>query len=37
MIDLFYLLAIVGVFAAMFAYIRGLEALGRRTDSEPES
>jgi hypothetical protein len=29
MLDIIYLLATVGVFAALLAYVRGCEALGR--------
>ena len=34
--DLLYVLGTVGFFVAMLAYVRGLEALGRRTDAEPK-
>ena len=36
MIDLCYVLGTLAFFAAMLAYVRGLAALGRRTDTEPE-
>jgi hypothetical protein len=36
MIDLCYVLGTLGFFAAMLAYLRGLEALGRRADGESE-
>jgi hypothetical protein len=35
--DLLYLLGTVAFFAAMLAYVRGLDKLGRRTDTGPES
>jgi hypothetical protein len=34
MIDILYLLATVAFFAAMLAYVRGLERLGHRPDEE---
>jgi hypothetical protein len=37
MLDLFYLLGTVVFFAGMLAYVRGLRALGRRTDTGAES
>jgi hypothetical protein len=35
MLDLIYLLGAVAFFAAMFAYVRACERLGRGGDSEP--
>jgi hypothetical protein len=35
--DLLYVLGTVAFFAAMLAYVRGLDKLGRRTDAGPES
>ena len=35
--DLLYLAGTVAFFAAMLAYVRGLDRLGRRTDTGPES
>jgi hypothetical protein len=35
--DLLYLLGTAAFFAAMLAYVRGLDNLGRRTDTGPES
>jgi hypothetical protein len=35
--DILYLLGTVAFFAAMLAYVRGLDKLGRRTDTGPES
>jgi hypothetical protein len=35
--DLLYLAGTVAFFAAMLAYVRGLDRLGRRGDSGPES
>jgi hypothetical protein len=35
--DLLYLLGTVAFFAAMLAYVRGLDKLGRRTDTGPDS
>ena len=35
--DILYLLGTVAFFAAMLAYVRGLDRLGRRTDTGPES
>jgi hypothetical protein len=35
--DLLYFAGTVAFFAAMLAYIRGLERLGRRTDTGGES
>ena len=37
MTDLLYVLGTIAFFAAMLAYVRGLEALGRRTDTESQS
>ena len=35
--DILYLLGTVAFFAAMLAYVRGLDKLGRRTATGPES
>jgi hypothetical protein len=35
--DLLYLAGTVAFFAGMLAYVRGLDKLGRRTDTGPES
>jgi hypothetical protein len=37
MSDFLYLVGIVAFFAAMLAYVRGLERLGRRTNTGSES
>jgi hypothetical protein len=34
-IDLLYVAGILAFFAAMLAYVRGCERLGRNTDREP--
>jgi hypothetical protein len=37
MADILYLVGTVAFFAAMLAYVRGLDKLGRRTDAGSES
>ncbi len=37
MLDLLYVLGTVAFFAAMLAYVRGCETLGRETEAERQS